>query len=370
MTARMILRTLLLALASSLLACSGTAADEDIGDTTDEALSAKDDSARADLATDRLLRRFWNDRRDYLDGESPSNGKDAGYWIYAQAFDAVLDEVDRTGGAKMKPEIARLHDAQARRGFTREFFDDENWMALALVRASTLTGDRRYLDQAIALGDDILEHGWVAGKGVWWNKTHTQRATASNFGPVILAQRLFVHTRDAKWERMAKEVYENWLSKMVNPTTHEVADHVDPGMKPVWVNYTYNYGLAIGASLAMHELTGNAAYLAHAHAFAAYMLAHRTEKNVLDDGEGCKNDCDAFKGIGFRYLAALYESDRSHAEYRAVLDASAAAIWADARERSSTTFGSSWTRRASGPTTLAADASAVMALNLVVRVDL
>jgi predicted alpha-1,6-mannanase (GH76 family) len=246
-------------------------------------------------------------------------------------------------------------------------------MALALVRASRLTGERAYLDQAIALGNDILDHGWVAGKGVWWNKTHTQRATASNFGPVILASRLFDHTHDAKWERMAKEVYANWLEKMVNAKTHEVADHVDPGGKPIWVNYTYNYGLAIGASLALHHISGDAGYLAHAHAFAAFLLAHRTEKtphgDVLTDGDGCKNDCDAFKGIGFRYLATLYDQDRSHTEYRAVLDASAAAIWADAREKSSTTFGSSWTRGASGRTTLAADASAVMALNLIVGVD-
>jgi predicted alpha-1,6-mannanase (GH76 family) len=367
----------LLAVALSLGLLAGCAASteqaEEAAAESDDALSVKTDGDRADLATDRLVNRFWETGRHYLADSYPSDGKDAGYWIYAQAFDAVLDEVTRTRGAKMKPVIARLYDAQARRGFKSDFFDDETWMGIALVRAHDLTGARRYLDEALVLGRDIRDHAWVAGKGVWWDQKHTSHATASNFGPVILAVKLFERTRDASFERFAKDAYAHWYASMVNPTTHQVADHVTAAGKVEWWKFSYNEGLAIGASLAMHTMTRDPKYMQHAHEFASFMIKHETAKtpygDVLSDGNGCSGDCDAFKGIAYRYLTALYESDRSHAEYRAVLDSSAAAIWANARETASTTFGESWSARASGKTSLAADAAAAMALNLAAGVD-
>ena len=373
MTLRRCLPFLGLVLVAACAAPAGAdGGDDGASAETDDALTTAQADQRADLATERLVGRFWSSSHDYFDDAFPSNGKDAGYWIYAQAFDAVLDGVERTKGAKWKGEIARLYDAQERRGFRVGFFDDENWMALALLRAHRLTGEARYLAKAEELMKDIMHEGWD-GHGVWWDRVHSQRATASNFGPVITAARIYGKTGEVAYRTFAEKVYANWYSKMVDPKTHQVADHMSPSGKVTWWKYTYNEGLAIGASTALYNMTHDATYLQHAHEIAGFMVQHETTSaagwKVLFDGEACKGDCEAFKGIGYRYLLALYELDKSHGEYLTVLKDSAEAVWRFARTPASTTFSAAWHEPGKRATTLAADASATMTLNLAVAVD-
>ncbi len=40
-------------------------------------------------------------------------------------------------------------------GWLRSYYDDENWMGMALVRAYEATHDRRFLDKAVFLWKDI-----------------------------------------------------------------------------------------------------------------------------------------------------------------------------------------------------------------------
>ena len=42
--------------------------------------------------------------------------------------------------------------------------------------------------------------------GVWWDTQHTQKATASNFGPVITAVQLFQRTNNNTYLAFAKQV--------------------------------------------------------------------------------------------------------------------------------------------------------------------
>jgi hypothetical protein len=126
----------------------------------------------------------------------------------------------------------------------------------------------------------------------------------------------------------------------------------------------------IGAALALHRVTHDDGYLADAHRIGAFMIAHETTPStlgpVLDDhGADCHDACEAFKGIGFRYLQALYLADPTHTEIQDVLSASARSSWNDARESGVDRFGVSWTGpRPTSPPSLAADASATMALQL------
>ena len=146
--------------------------------------------ARADESLDRLWSGFWNASSRYFDASEPSNGNATGYWTFAEAFDAMLDGVERTGGRKYFANIATLYAAQNAKGWSNYYYDDESWMVLTLTRAFDLTGERTYLDQAVTLYRDIIA-GWdstgVAPGGIWWNKGKGQKATASNGGPVIRA---------------------------------------------------------------------------------------------------------------------------------------------------------------------------------------
>lgn len=40
-------------------------------------------------------------------------------------------------------------------GWLRDYYDDENWMAMALVRAFEVTNDARFLERAVYLWKDI-----------------------------------------------------------------------------------------------------------------------------------------------------------------------------------------------------------------------
>lgn len=346
------------ALAIVGVACSSEAVGQD-----EDALAS---TTRADDATTALVGRFFDSTNRYFRDADPSDRKLAGYWIEAQAYDAVLDAAQRTNGKEFHAWIDAIYEAQDARGWSRDFFDDETWMALALLRAYDVTEDQKYLSRAESLFADIDQNGRT-NAGVWWDREHTQKATASNFGPAILAARLNERTGNASYETAARAIYDYWYSTMVNHTTSQVADHRNANGSVDWTKWTYDTGLAIGASIELWKITGDHGYLDHAYQFGSYLIhdqvASSNYGSVLDDGN-CTGDCHAFKGIAFRFLMKLWTLDKSQTQYQAVLKASVRAIWYDARNASLDIFGADWRGGAPASTSVAADASAVMALNL------
>jgi predicted alpha-1,6-mannanase (GH76 family) len=331
---------------------------------------------RADRSLADFLLGFWNGGSQYLDAAEPTNNQLTGYWTFAQAFDALLDGVERTNGRHFSGLVRSFSLGQDARSWSSDFYDDENWMALSLMRAFDWTNDRTYLDRAVTLFQDITS-AWDSTSarpgGIWWDRAHTQKATASNAGPVITGARLTAKTGDTTHLAFARRVYDHWRSTMVDAMTYQVADHVNPDGTIVRWRFTYNEGLMIGAAVELYLATGEARYLSDAHAIAAAMLRDQTRATaagaVLFDGTnaGCTGDCAQFKGIGYRYLAALYRLDPSHAEYRPVLQGSAEAVWSLARNATTGLFSIDW----SGPTMASAitgqQSSAVMALNLFAK---
>lgn len=334
-----------------------------------QAKPAKTYNREANITLDSLLSKFWNEKEYYFNATYPNNGKLAGYWIFAQAFDAVLDGAERT----KKKNLHRFYQAQNNREWLVGYFDDENWMALALLRAYHLTGDTTYLNQSEMLYTDIMTNGWdtTCNKGgIWWDKKHTQKATASNAGPVITGIRLYQITKNEKYLDFAKQVYTFWYQTMVNPTTYQVADHFEPDGKMVWWKFTYNEGLMIGAGLELFKATGDKAYLQQAHHIARFMVNNEVTTtaygNVLFDGtnQHCTGDAHLFKGIAYRYLTQLYQQDITQKEYYTILKSSAEAIWNLARNKKLNVFAVNWAGPPMNEASLGQQVSATMALNL------
>jgi predicted alpha-1,6-mannanase (GH76 family) len=328
---------------------------------------------RADAAMGALVDRFWRPA-DGAFTVAPHGDAAAEYWIAAQAFDTVLDGVERTGNPAWK-EVARgFVAAQDRRGWTRDFFDDENWMALALLRHADLSGDAAARARAEALLADI-ESAWddtccgAHPGGVWWNRAHTQKATASNAGAVITAARVYERGGDPRHLAFARKAFAYWLSEMVDPSTGQVADHVEPDGSKVWWRFTYNEGAMIGAALALYRVTGEATYLDAARRVGSFVLAHETVTTsyggALSDGPRCDGDCEQFKGIAQRYLAGLAAAD-PQGPWRGLVGADADAIWNVARDPATTTFGVDWAGRPTAAT-VATQSSATMALERAAR---
>ncbi len=308
---------------------------------------------RADQALQSFLLKFWNGGQQYLRDKFPSDGSLAGYWTYANGWDALLDGVERTGGAQYAGLIESFYLGQNARGWTNNYYDDQCWMTLALIRAYDLTTNMVYLNQAQALYADV-QTGWdttccgpVPG-GVWWNKAHTQKATAANAGAALAGAKLYQRTANVAYLNFAQQVYGFWWSNMVNQSTYQVCDHIDPDGTKVWWKFTYNEALMIGASVELNEATGNQAYLVNAHRLATFMLNNEciatAYGNVLYDGSniGCGGDCHQFKGPAYRYLMQLYRKDLTRTAYYNVLKASADAVWNLARDPANTVFAVNW----------------------------
>ena len=351
--------------ALALLACAGGRA---LAQTPEEF------HLRADTALQSFLLKYWSQGHNYLRASYPDEGGRTGYWTFAQGFDALLDGVERTSGRRYAGLIETFYDAQAGRGWLVGHYDDECWMALALMRAHDLTGEDRYLQTAGDLFADIME-GWdttccgaVKG-GLWWDKAHTQKATASNAGAVIAGARLFERTGEQAYLDFAEMAYDFWHANMVDPARHHVLDHIDPnGAKVDW-KFTYNEGLMIGAGVELHRQTGEARYLNEARAIAGFLLSDETVSStfgrVLSDGSNssCGGDCHAFKGPAYRYLKLLHDISGS-STYRGVLKACVNSLWSLARSADHDLFSVSWTGPAMASFSEPQSAAAAMALNL------
>jgi predicted alpha-1,6-mannanase (GH76 family) len=328
--------------------------------------------ARADEALDRLWSGFWNASSKYFDAREPSNGNLTGYWTFAEAFDAMLDGVERTGGRKYFANVATLYAAQNARGWSSYYYDDESWMVLMLTRAYDLTAERAYLDQAVTLYRDIIA-GWdstgVAPGGIWWNRAKGQKATASNGGPIIAGVRLAARTGDASHLAFARQVYDFWSTKMVRPTTYEVADHLSADGVVSWGRLTYNEGLMIGAAQSLYLATGEARFLTDAHGFAHSLITSKAVTTsagpVLTDGTNtsCVGDCPQWKGIGYRYLASLFRQDQ-RTEYRTVLEGCAQGAYTLARTPATGYFANDWRGPATAAASIEAQSSSATALSL------
>lgn len=288
---------------------------------------------RADLLLENYLVKYWDG--NYI--------RNTGEWTYIHGMDAVIDGAERTQKQKYYGLIETFYEAQDKRhGWLNDYYDDENWFVLTLIHAYDVTGEQKYLDKAEEIYKDIQGAwddsccGTVKG-GLWWNKQKTQKATAANAGAVISALKLYQRTENKEYKEFGKQVYDFWLTNMVDTTTYQVCDHIDPDGTKVWWKFSYNEGLMIGASLEMYKAFGKTSYLSKARKIADFMINNETVAtnygSALSDGNAgsCGGDCHQFKGPAYRYLMDLYLLDKNKPVYYQVLKGSVDALWNLAR---------------------------------------
>jgi predicted alpha-1,6-mannanase (GH76 family) len=298
---------------------------------------------RADQALSALMLNFW--------GNIASNTTTYD-WMYAHYWDAVLDAAERRGPNAYAGAVRMFFELQQKRGWLDNFYDDENWITLALLHSYKVTQDATYLNQAKTVYADIMK-AWdvtccIPGHlgGMYWQKPNINKVTAINAGAVISGARLYEDTGDTTYLDFAKTVFDFWSANMVDTTTGHVYDGMDDSgtINKSW-SFTYNEGLFIGAVVELAKATGDSSRLPLAHKVAGYMLASETETtsegSILSDGK-CSGDGEMFKGIGARYLGELYAADPSHTEYRAFLQRSADAAWTLARDPATGNISCDW----------------------------
>jgi predicted alpha-1,6-mannanase (GH76 family) len=339
--------------------------------------------AWADAAA-RALQRWYNPRTGLW--------RTTGWWNCANALTALIQHSQRTGERRYLSVIETTFGRAQRVNpeFSNEFYDDDGWWALAWIAAFDLIGDEKYLDLARKLFAGMAS-GWddTCGGGVWWTRGKTYKNAIAN--ELFLLTAGCLHQRTIDPGRRASG-YLDWAlrewqwfnaSGLIGP-----AGLVNDGLTADCTNnggttWTYNQGVIIGGLTALHDITGDGAYLGQAEAIAAAALrdltvppgilaepgerpgASRAGRSVGADWSGNQGDQPQFKGIFIRNLYELYRHS-PRAEYRDFILTNATSLWRNARNRRDQ-VGLAWT----GPfdrADAARQGSALDALNAAVGV--
>lgn len=241
-------------------------------------------------------------------------------------------------------------------GFLNDFYDDEGWWALALVRSWDLVHDDRYLDMAQLIFDD-MKNGTddVCGGGIWWSRERAYKNAIANGLYLSLAASLAnrVTSNQGYFLDIAKEEWA-WFknSGMINKNNH-INDGltiradgtcVNNGMNP----WSYNQGVVLGGLVELAKATGDPSYLSEAEALAMAAISLLSDANGIIHEAACEPKCgpDAsqFKGIFVRNLGYLQRAAPRDA-YKVSILKNADSIWATARNPTGGRIGVVW----SGP---------------------
>jgi predicted alpha-1,6-mannanase (GH76 family) len=280
-----------------------------------------------------------------------------GWWNAANALTALIDYMQRTGDLTHAGVIEATFAAARRRhaDFIVSYYDDNGWWALAWVAAYDLTGDSRYLDAART----IFTHnkaGWdnTCGGGLWWNKARKYKNAITNELFLTLAARLHQRTPgdDGGYLAWALREWEWFRSRGLIGASGLVNDGLTPACENNGgTTWTYNQGVILGGLGALHEITGDRAYLEHGESIADAALSRLTSPptagspGILTEPHemattGRDRDRPQFKGIFVRYLYD-FNLRSCRPTYSAFILRNARSIW-DNDRNAGDEFGLRW----------------------------
>ncbi|PYY49678.1 glycoside hydrolase family 76 protein [Curtobacterium sp. MCBD17_023] len=339
---------------------------------------------RADRIQDSIERLYGAPWPQFLHNAWPVEDADDStfnYWWLAHLIDVRLDAYERTGDPARLEQARSVHRNIVERNggsLFNDYFDDMLWFALATLRLHDATGERQYLDDAVALFDHVVEHGWndAGGTSLAWRKQQLAYKNTPANGPlVILGARLHRTTGDDRFVRYADTAFD-WLTEhLVDVSDGFVEDGVnregDGRVDTQW-RFTYNQGLYLGAAVELADRRPDDDLLAVA------VRTARTAVTELSDGvvfrqEGDGGDEGLFKGVYYRYLGLLLErlpdGDADRVALTAFVRASTDALWGAFPEELDRPAANDWTELPVGTVPYSTQLSAAMATELRARLD-
>lgn len=357
--------------------CAGDDLPDPGKDDWDDEEESIDWQAAANSSSTALVDDFWNHSGNYFNTNNSGNTQFQ-YWPNAHGLDVLIDAYERTGSASYRGYFDLwFQGVKARNGNTwnNEFYDDMEWIALALLRAYQATNETKYKDATLELWG-YIKQGWNenAGGGIAWRKSQPWSKNACSNGPAaILAARLYQEFGDKEDLQWATRIY-SWLkSTLVNPTTGAVWDNIDSRTGDInkdWV-FTYNQGTYIGAAVELHQIFNERSYLNDAVLAADYTLSTLVENSILkSEGTG---DGGLFKGIFVRYFTKLIQQERlddlPYRRYIQFMEYNATTLWEQGTTTPATLFGPNWRQRPGTSTGLTEQLSGCMLMEAIAHLD-
>lgn len=304
----------------------------------------------ANSSSKALANSFWNAGGKYFNYSS--DGKlDFHYWPQAHALDVLIDAYLRTNDNTYKTYFDQWFEGvKIKNGntFQNEYYDDMEWIALAILRAYKATNDSKYKEAALQIWE-YIKTGWNdnAGGGITWKRGMEWSKNACSNGPAcILAARLYQEFGDEANKEWALKIYGWEKSTLFNANNGMVYDNIDANtgeIKKEWV-FTYNQGTFIGSAVELYKILGEKAYLNDAILAADYTTSSLVNNSILkSEGTG---DGGLFKGIFIRYFTDLIQQDRldtaAKKRYVQFIKYNAETLWNEGTTKPSVFFGPDW----------------------------
>ncbi|KAK3307570.1 glycoside hydrolase family 76 protein [Chaetomium strumarium] len=238
--------------------------------------------------------------------------------------------------------------------FINDYYDDEGWWALALIRSYDVTRQQAYLDKAESIFQDMQAGtDGTCGGGIWWSKERAYKNAIANELYLSVAASLAnrVPSKKQQYTQIAKDEWA-WFKRsgMINRdnlindglTINADGSCANNGMQ----TWSYNQGVVLGGLVELARATGDSSYLQEATAIARAAVA------LLSDGDGvihevdrCEPDCGAdgsqFKGVFVRNLHYLQQAAPQDV-FRTAIQKNADSIWANDRNAQNQ-LGIAWT---------------------------
>lgn len=330
--------------------------------------------SRAETAQNELVNNFWNASLNIMNQCAPCDetcNDTLIYWWHAHVIDVLLDGYLRSGKSAYLERIALVVEGvKALNGGTllHNWYDDMEWMALALLRVYDATKSDYYKEQVLTLWDDIKTawNGHMGGGMAWKKDQPYYKNTPANGPASILASRLYTRFGKAEDLEQAKKIF-YWLkANLVDTAAGFVWDGInrtgDGKIDYDW-EYTYNQGVYIGAAVELFHITNDKAYLDDAVLTAVTSMKHFTDPVtgiIPNEGE---DDCGLFKGIYVRYLRELYLLRPDLTSIRDMLLCNAESLWQEGRDQRGL-ISRSWQKGTEPQVQLCAQLSGIMLLEM------
>lgn len=275
---------------------------------------------------------------------------------FKQAQQVSVSAQKRLSPNGLMTSAYELHPA-TKRGFSEflnDFYDDEGWWALALIRSWDVTGEAAYLDMAERIFED-MQNGTDAtcGGGIWWSKERAYKNAITNELYLSVAASL-ANRIDGGKERYARIARDAWTwfrrSGMINEN-HLINDGLRIEADGRCVNnglntWSYNQGVVLGGLVELARATGDSSYLAEAGMIARAAIARLSDADgIIHEVDGCEphcgNDGSQFKGVFVRNLRYLHGAAPQDA-FETAIRKNADSIW-DRNRNPVNQLGIAWT---------------------------
>lgn len=161
------------------------------------------------------------------------------------------------------------------------YYDDNAWMVLALVEASEVLAEPKFLAYAQGALDYVLSgEDDVLGGGIYWRESRKDSKNTCSNGPSAAAcLAVYAHTRDPRLLERAKALYAWTKARLQDPADGLFWDSIDLKGRIGKDKWSYNTALMIHTAATLAKITGESAY-----ARDAQRMADASEQRWLVNG--------------------------------------------------------------------------------------